>query len=188
MTKQIEDIVTNCLTCQELRSSNPREAMLPHEIPQYPWQIAATDLFLWNDVNYILVVDYYSRYWKIASLRSTTSTAVIEKLKQIFSRHGIPEMIKSDNGPQYSSAEFATFATCWKFPHVTSSPKYPQSNGLAEKTVQAAKKMLEKAKRDRKDLYLSLLEQRNTPVANYHQRNYPWEDVYVPFYSALRTN
>ena len=50
---------------------------------------------------------------------------------------------------------------------MTSSPKYPQSNGLAEKIVQTAKKMLEKAKRDRKDPYLSLLEQRNTPVANY---------------------
>ena len=50
---------------------------------------------------------------------------------------------------------------------MTSSPKYPQSNGLAEKTVQTAKKMFEKAKRDRKDPYLSLLEQRNTPVANY---------------------
>ena len=99
MTKQIENIVTNCSTCQELRSGNPREPMLPHEIPQYPWQIVATDLFLWNDVNYIVVVDYYSRYWEIASLRSTTSTAVIEKLKQIFSRHGIPETVKSDNGP-----------------------------------------------------------------------------------------
>ena len=47
--KQIEDIVTKCSTCQELRSSHPIELMLPHEIPQYPWQIVATD-FLWNDV------------------------------------------------------------------------------------------------------------------------------------------
>ena len=190
MTKQIEDILTNCSTCQELRSSNLREPVLPHEIPQYPWQIVATNLFLWHGVNYIVVVDYCSRYWKIVSLRSTTNTAVIEKLKQIFSRHGKPETPKSDNGPQYSSAEFATFAICWKFAHVTSSPKYPQLNGLAEKTVQTAKKMLEKAKRDRKDPYLSLLERRNTPVANYKssKHNCPWEDFYVPFYPALRTN
>ena len=60
-----------------------------------------------------------------------------------------------------------TFATCWKFAHVTSSPKYPQSKGLAEKTVQTGKKMLKKAKCDRKDPYVPLLEQRNTPVANY---------------------
>ena len=81
MTKQIEDMVSNCSTCQELRLSNLREPMIPHEIPQYPWQIVATDLFAWNGGNYIVIVDYYSRYWEIASLRSMTSTAVIAKLR-----------------------------------------------------------------------------------------------------------
>ena len=32
--------------------------MISHEIPQYPWQIVATDLFVWNGVNYVVVVDY----------------------------------------------------------------------------------------------------------------------------------
>ncbi|KAK3731331.1 hypothetical protein QZH41_004089 [Actinostola sp. cb2023] len=107
MSKQIEDTVANCSICQELRNSNTKEPMIPHEIPQYPWQIAATDLFTWNGGNYIVVVDYYSRYWEVSSLHNTTSTSVIEKLKQFFARHGIPETLKSDNGPQYSSAEFA---------------------------------------------------------------------------------
>ncbi|KAK3749613.1 hypothetical protein QZH41_003226 [Actinostola sp. cb2023] len=141
--------------------------MIPHEIPQYPWQIAATDLFTWNCGNYIVVVDYHSRYWEVASLHNTTSASVIEKLKQFFARHGIPETLKSDNGPQYSSTEFSKFAAVWKFSHVTSSPKYPQSNGLAEKTVQTVKSTLEKAKRDGKDPYLAMLELRNTPVGNY---------------------
>ncbi|CAB4044926.1 sec1 family domain-containing 2 [Paramuricea clavata] len=167
MSKQIEDVVSNCTTCQQLRLSNPKEPMIPHEIRQYPWQIVASDLFEWNGSSYVLVVDYYRRYWEIAVLHSTTSTAVINKLREIFARHGIPETVKSDNGPQYSSAVFDTFAANWKFSHVTSSPKYPQSNGLAEKTVQTAKRMLEKAKRDRRDPYLALLEQRNTPVASY---------------------
>ena len=70
--------------------------MLLYEIPQYPWQIVATDLFLWNDVYYVAVVDYFSRYWEIASARGTTSPVVIEKLKQIFSRYEIPEMVKSE--------------------------------------------------------------------------------------------
>lgn len=167
MCKQIEDTVSNCSICQELRHSNPRQPLIPHEIPQYPWQVVATDLFEWNGNHYVVVVDYYSRYWEVAQLHSLTSTAVIDKLRQVFARHGIPETVKSDNGPQYSSAEFAKFASKWKFSHVTSSPKYPQSNGLAEKTVQTVKRTLEKAKRDRKDPYLALLEQRNTPVANY---------------------
>lgn len=39
----------------------------------------------------------------------------------------------SDNGPPFSSKSFAAFARKYDFQHVTSSPGYPQSNGLAEK-------------------------------------------------------
>lgn len=101
---------------------------------------------------------------ELERLRSTTSTAVIRKLKAIFARHGVPEKIISDNGPQYSSHDFKDFAVQWDFAHMTSSPHYPQSNGLAEKTVQTAKTILSKAHAEKKDPYLSLLEHRNTPV------------------------
>jgi hypothetical protein len=52
----------------------------------------------------------------------------------------------------------------WGFKHATSSPKYPQSNGLAERTIQTVKGILNKAKRDGKDPYLSILEYQNTPI------------------------
>ena len=72
--------------------------------------------------------------------------------------------MKSDNGPQYSSQEYAKFAKQWGFKHVTSSPHYPQSNGLAERTVQTVKNILRKADANGADPYLSLLEYRNAPV------------------------
>uniref|UniRef100_A0A3B4GG05 Integrase catalytic domain-containing protein n=1 Tax=Pundamilia nyererei TaxID=303518 RepID=A0A3B4GG05_9CICH len=97
-------------------------------------------------------------------LPNITTAAVIHKLKATFSRHGIPKKVISDNGPCYSSQEFRRFAEYWGFQHITSSPRYPQSNGLAEKTVQTAKRILTKAKQDKMDPYLSLLEYRNTPV------------------------
>lgn len=52
--------------------------------------------------------------------------------KKMVSRHGIPELIFSDNGPQYSSCEFREFRKKWNTLHVTSSPHYPRSNGFAE--------------------------------------------------------
>ena len=64
-------------------------------------------------------------------LRNLSTSAVIDRLKSIFSRHGITEIVKSNNGTHYSSAKFAKFAEDWKFSHVTSSPAYPKSNGLA---------------------------------------------------------
>ncbi|XP_061877492.1 kinesin-1 heavy chain-like isoform X3 [Entelurus aequoreus] len=85
-------------------------------------------------------------------------------MKAVFSRQGIARRVISDNGPCYNSSEFKQFAESWGFQHITSSPHYPQSNGLAEKTVQTAKRILTKAKEDKKDPYLCFLEYRNTPV------------------------
>jgi len=85
-------------------------------------------------------------------------------MKSIFSRHGIPEKVISDNGPQFSAQEFAQFAKEWDFSQVKSSPTYPQSNGLAKKAVHTAEQPLKKVKLEQRDPYLSLLEYRNTSV------------------------
>ena len=79
---------------------------------------------------------------EVMKLTNTTSAAVISALKSIFVCYGIPEVLRSDNGPQYSSQEFAAFAESYGFQHHTSSPHYPQSNGQAERMVQTAKRLL----------------------------------------------
>ncbi|XP_062604740.1 uncharacterized protein K02A2.6-like [Saccostrea cucullata] len=82
----------------------------------------------------------------------------------MFARHGIPYEVKSDNGPQYISQEFRQFAKDWNFQHTTSSPYHQQANGLAERTVQTVKRLLEKSRVDGSDPYLAILEYRNTPT------------------------
>jgi hypothetical protein len=69
----------------------------------------------------------------------------------------------TDNGPQFSSEEFHQFSVTWEFEHKTSSPHFPQSNGKVENAVKTAKSLMKKAKEDRKDPYLALLDWRNTP-------------------------
>jgi len=91
---------------------------------------------------------------------------VIKHLKSIFARHGIPEVVMSDNGPQYASEQFTKFTHQYGFTHVTSSPKYPQSNGAAERAVRTIKQMLSKNQTGEGDVYMALLAYRSTPLEN----------------------
>ena len=95
-----------------------------------PWQKVTSDLFVWKNSHYLLVIDYFK-------LNSESTGAVIKHMKSIFARHGIPREVVSDNGPQYSLREFAKFFRHYGFVYCTSRPKYPQFNGEAEKGVQS---------------------------------------------------
>ena len=72
---------------------------------------------------------------KVETLQTTTSRAVCKVLKALFARYGVPDTLISDNGPQFSSAEFTVFVKKWGFEHQKSSPRYPQSNGKAKNAV-----------------------------------------------------
>ena len=141
--------------------------MKASDVPQYPFQMVGSDLLDWTGLDSVVVIDYYSRYWDIEKLCRTDSATVIKKLKHIFSRMGIPEVMRSDNEPQYSSTSFKNLPKDSRFQHIASSPGYPRPNGLAEKTVQTVKRLLEKAKDDNKNPYFAMLEARNTPAENY---------------------
>ena len=95
-----------------------------------------------------------------------TSQTIVSLTKQIFSEHGIPQRVVTDNGPQYDSDTYRKFAKEWCFDHVTSSPHYPKSNGFTECTVRTVKITMKKAKSSKLDPYLALLCIRTTPVDN----------------------
>ena len=159
ISRHVEDFVRKCQYCA--KHAVPRkEPLIPSTLPDYPWQKVGTDLFVLGKDTYIVTVDYFSRYPEIVKLTSTTSQCIIAALKGIFARHGIPETVVSDNGPQYSSQEFTEFAGDYSFHHVTSSPHYPQSIGQVERTVKTVKKLLSGSN----DPCLSLLAYCTTPL------------------------
>ena len=83
----------------------------------------------------IIIVDYYSRFIKIAKLDRTIAEAMIQRCKNIFSRHGIPEEIVRDNESQFDSNASRKFSKQYQFCHITSSPYYLRSNGEVERGV-----------------------------------------------------
>ncbi|XP_037509314.1 uncharacterized protein K02A2.6-like [Rhipicephalus sanguineus] len=125
---------TNCEQCTSTRV-NLAEPLVPTALPGRPWEFLGMDLFHLHGQTFLLVVDYYSRFPEVVTLRGTTARAVIDALKSIFARHGIPQDVRSDNGPPFSSQEFAAFAVSYGFNHATSSPHYAQSNGEAERML-----------------------------------------------------
>ena len=132
---KIESTVRQCHICAK-QFTPRREPLKPSELPQFPWKKVAVDLFHLKGANYIILVDYFSRFPEVEKLTSTTSGAIIDWVKFIFSRFGIPEMVVSDNGLQFTSRLLSDFANTYSFQHITSSPLFPQSNGQIKRTVQ----------------------------------------------------
>ena len=101
-----------------------KEPLQPQPITDYLWHVVSTDYFEWDNKNFHIVSDYYSRFFDVVQLRDTKSKTVIQKLKSMFARLGIPQKVISNNDPQNS-----TFAAEYDFMHANSSPRHPQSNG-----------------------------------------------------------
>ncbi|CAB4021418.1 Transposon Ty3-G Gag-Pol poly [Paramuricea clavata] len=167
INSDIDNIVESCETCQHHQHNHQKEPLKPYPVPTRPWQVVGTDLCEINKKEYLVIVDAYSSYPEVIPLSSQSSKAVIKGMKVTFARHGIPDIVHSDNGPCYSSQEFADFKTKWGFKHVTSSPHFPSSNGLVEKAVQTVKNIISKSIESGTDPYLGLLAYRSTPLDNH---------------------
>ena len=159
----ITEMVSKCIDCQIHQNNNRSQPLRPHEVPNRPWQKIGADLFSYQNKNYLAIVDYLSGYPELIECKTTTSKAIITSMQAVFARFGPPDVVMSDNGPQFSSTEFAEFAEDWNFEHKTSSPEYPQSNGMAESAVKALKSIVKKS-RSLSDVYKALLAYRTTPL------------------------
>ena len=107
--------------------------------------------------------DGFSKTLEVRPLKRLDTKGTTDAMSSIFAVHGVPDIVVSDNGPQYASKEFKAFVTNYGFTHVTSSPLYPQSNGEAERAVRTVKNILKKSV---SDPYLRLMAYRATPLQN----------------------
>ncbi|PFX26463.1 Uncharacterized protein K02A2.6 [Stylophora pistillata] len=130
MNAEIKEAVTNCSICAGFQEKQRKQPMQSHEIPDHPWSRLSSDLFTLHNKEYVVLVDSYSDCVEVLQLKITTSTALIEFYKEQFSRHGIPDILMTDNGPRYTSREFTEFTREWEFKHLTSSPYHARSNGF----------------------------------------------------------
>ncbi|KRY42841.1 Uncharacterized protein T01_3575 [Trichinella spiralis] len=104
------------------RASPPHAPVHKWETSRTPWSRIHVDLAgpIYGK-NFLIVVDAFSKWLEVRVLKNTTSESVISCLRQIFSIHGLPDII-----------------------YITSTPFHPSSNGQAERMVRTTKVSLKK--------------------------------------------
>ena len=138
MNSEIEDMIKKYLTCLSFRDCLPSEPIINPLIPNQTYIKIPADPF-----HYLLMIDYYSKFAVIETLKNFQSSSVINRCKKIFSQFGTPKELVTVNGPEFTSHYFKSFSRTWDFEHRTTSPHFYQSNGLVERTIQTGKGTLQ---------------------------------------------
>lgn len=134
MNSMIENIAKECFECQVTTKQSRREPVKIVKTPDEPWDTIAIDFGgPYGDGHYNLVaIDKRTRYAEVERVYSTSAKATTRKLLKIFSTHGIPRVVESDNGPPFNSTEFQQFTEENGIKHHRITPLHPQANGEAE--------------------------------------------------------
>ncbi|XP_038052823.1 uncharacterized protein K02A2.6-like [Patiria miniata] len=164
INRHIDELVKACSYCQESQPKQQREPLEPHQVPSTPWTKLGTDLFEIHGDNYLLIVDYHSKYPVVHKLNSTTSAAVAGITSHTFSLLGAPAEVMSDNGPQFVGKHYEDMCNTWGIKNTTSSPRYPRSNGFVERSVRTVKSVIKKCQKSGQNVDIALLNLRVTPV------------------------
>ena len=158
MDREVENKCRACEGCQLVAQPSPPEPLKSTPFPNEPWQDLAADLMgpLPSGEYVFVVVDYFSRYFEVDILKSTTTSKIIESLDKIFCTHGLPSTLKTDNGPQFVSEQFKSYLVENGVVHKTSTPLWPQANGEVERQNRSILKILKIAHAEGKNMHAEL--------------------------------
>ena len=163
MSSEIRQFVE---TCDDCASYCARQAPItPHMSPVHsrPFEKIGIDLFSTREKNNLITIDYYSHFFEIDYLPHFSSTTVITNIKRHFARCGIPDVVVSDSGGQYTSYNFKRFSRQWHFVHEMTSPGNSKANVAAEATGKIANNMMIQCAKAKEDPCIGLLNLRNSP-------------------------
>ena len=139
----IEQVAKSCEDCQAVKNSPPVAPLHPWVWPTRPFQRVHIDFAgPFQGAMFLVAVDAYSKWPEVFVMQSTTVNKTIEILRHVFAMYGLPEQLVSDNGPQFTSEEFAIFMKLNGVKHTRSAPYHPSTNGLAERFIQSMKQGL----------------------------------------------
>ena len=122
MDKAIEQMTKECKGCQLAQKNAETAPLHLWEWPARPWQQIHVDFagpFLGE--MFLVVVDAHSKWPEVVKMNSTTATKTVEELRELFTTHGLPEQLVSDNAPQFVAEEFRSFMRSNDIKHIWST-------------------------------------------------------------------
>ena len=137
----VEKLVRNCACCLlSGKTGQPATAPLtPTRWPSAPWEHIQVDLCgelhgAPTHARYLLVIhDLHSKWPEVFQLSSITTHTVISRLDDLFGCWGLPSVVTTDNGAQFTSAEFTEFLTLRSIKHIRTAVYHLESNGGVER-------------------------------------------------------
>ena len=140
----IEREVASCVACQALTGLPQHEPQQPTVMPNRPMEVVAIDYkgVLKDGSSWLSIVCEYSRFLSVYRVASQDFLQTSRAMKKFFFVLGVPEIIKSDNGPVFASAAFANMAKEHGFRHRKVTPYHPRANGAVEATMKGLGKVI----------------------------------------------
>ncbi|XP_070812519.1 vomeronasal type-2 receptor 26-like [Pituophis catenifer annectens] len=143
MNKEIEAWVSTCEPCQEFQAASKSAPTHDLENPGTPWSRLHIDFAGPCKGNtFLIIVDAFLKWLEVALMKSMTSEAIIRVLRRLFATLNLPDLIVSDNGPQFTANSFEMFLAEQGIRHALSALGKPSTNGLAERMVRSTKETL----------------------------------------------
>lgn len=171
MDRDIENLVSSCPQCRPLLPSQRNEPLWQDDDrPSRVFESVSADYFHVAGHTYLVYVDRMSGWPHVTACpRPASADNLVRALRSVFADTGVPVILRTDGGPQFTASTTRRFLARWGVEHRVSSPHNPRANGHAEAAVKAVKKLIltttERGHLDNDEFARGLLEYRNTPRA-----------------------
>ena len=135
----------------------PKEKIIHHDVPLRPWEVVRADVFHFNNVNYLCVVDYNNKFPIVRRLQGLLAEQLINAVTAIFAKYGIPQKMMSDAGTNFLSEKFRQFCKSINIEQAVSSAYHHQSNRQVEACIKFIKHTFKKCAGSGRDKNIALL-------------------------------
>ena len=141
----IRQMVKDCELCNKHQHAQQKLPAMQPDLPSRPWEKLGSDIFQFNGAKYLIIVDYYSRFPVIRTLKDMSASTISSHFTSVFAEYGLPSMLIADFGSQFVSDMFKKKCVESDITLTFSSPYHHQANGVAERCVGTTKSLWKKA-------------------------------------------